>query len=66
MRTVNVSTRELYDPRKGEANRKPATVKSICWNNSSDRKWLMNHLHWAMNNEHEVRLVPLADVPESN
>lgn len=35
--------------------------KQIDWNDSSDRKWLMNHLHWAMNND---RLVTLS--PESN
>ena len=28
--------------------------KLINWNNSSDRKWLMNHLHWAVNNSHQV------------
>lgn len=36
--------------------------KVINWNNSSDRKWLMNHLHWAM---HNSRLVDLSPV-ESN
>ena len=40
----------------------PAECKSIDWNDSSDRKWLMNHLHWAMNNGRQVRLVG----PESN
>lgn len=33
-------------------------VKQIDWNNSSDRKWLMNHLHWAMNNRTGVKLWP--------
>jgi hypothetical protein len=23
-------------------------LKSIDWNDASDRKWLANHLHWAM------------------
>jgi len=32
--------------------------KDISWTDSSDRKWLMNHLHWAMNNNQSVRLLP--------
>lgn len=32
--------------------------KIIDWRNSSDRKWLMNHLHWAMNNKQLVALTP--------
>ena len=32
--------------------------KSIDWNNSSDRKWLVNHLHWAMHNERQVTICP--------
>lgn len=32
------------------------TVKEINWNDASDRKWLMNHLHWAMNNQQIVTL----------
>lgn len=31
-------------------------IKLIDWNDSSDRKWLMNHLHWAMHNEAKVTL----------
>lgn len=31
-------------------------IKQIEWTNSSDRRWLTNHLHWAMNNDKEVRL----------
>lgn len=34
-----------------------AEYKAIDWNDSSDRKWLMNHLHWAMNNGRQIRLV---------
>ena len=33
-------------------------AKAINWNDSSDRKWLMNHMHWAMNNSHGVTLAP--------
>lgn len=33
-------------------------VKMIDWNNSSDRKWLMNHLHWALHNGRQVQLAP--------
>lgn len=32
--------------------------KAIDWNNSSDRKWLMNHLMWAMNNGRRVTIEP--------
>lgn len=35
------------------------THKTIDWNNSSDRKWLMNHFHWAMNNQHVVLVRPI-------
>ena len=30
----------------------------IDWKNSSDRKWLMSHMHWALNNQHSVTLTP--------
>lgn len=30
--------------------------KLIDWDNSSDRKWLMNHLHWAMHNVRRVTI----------
>lgn len=26
------------------------SAKVINWNDSSDRKWLANHMHWAMHN----------------
>lgn len=35
-----------------------ANRKDIDWRNSSDRKWLMNHMHWAMNNNQIVTLTP--------
>ncbi len=34
------------------------THKDIDWSNASDKTWLMNHLHWAMNNCQEVTLTP--------
>ena len=34
------------------------SLKSIDWNNSSDRKWLTSHLHWAMNNSRQVTITP--------
>lgn len=37
------------------------SVKTINWNDSSDRRWLMNHLHHCMMNH---KLVTLS--PESN
>lgn len=33
-------------------------AKTIDWNNSSDRKWLMNHLHWSVKNGRIVTLYP--------
>jgi hypothetical protein len=33
-------------------------IKSIEWNNSSDRRWLMNHLHHCMNNRKGVVISP--------
>jgi hypothetical protein len=32
--------------------------KRIDWNNSSDRKWLMSHMHWGMHNDREVSIYP--------
>lgn len=32
--------------------------KVIDWNDSSDRKWLQNHTHWAMMNGASVKLTP--------
>lgn len=32
--------------------------KTIDWNNSSDRKWLMTHMHWAMHNARIVSIIP--------
>lgn len=32
--------------------------KPIDWNNSSDRRWLMNHLHHCMMNGKSVLLTP--------
>ena len=33
-------------------------TKRIEWSNASDRKWLVNHLHWAMHNNKIVDLSP--------
>jgi hypothetical protein len=35
-----------------------APPKEIDWNDSSDRKWLMNHLHHCMMNAKRVVLTP--------
>lgn len=34
----------------------PESTKHIDWNDSSDKKWLMSHLHWAMNNSRQVNI----------
>lgn len=36
-----------------DAQRKP-----IDWNNSSDRKWLTSHMHWAFHNQRKVEIIP--------
>lgn len=35
-----------------------ADRKTIDWTNSSDRKWLTSHMHWAMHNSRAVSLIP--------
>jgi hypothetical protein len=32
--------------------------KVINWKDSSDRKWLTNHMHWALHNSHHVSVSP--------
>ena len=39
----------------------PPEIKSIDWNDSSDRKWLQSHLHWAMNNARCVEISPISE-----
>jgi hypothetical protein len=39
----------------------PEQSKEINWRNSSDRKWLMNHLHWAMHNNRAIELLPVSE-----
>lgn len=55
---VTIETNDRLDASKriGPGFTRPE-YKTIDWNNSSDRKWMMNHLHWAMNNAKQVRLV---------
>lgn len=36
----------------------PLSNKQINWGDSSDRKWLVNHMHWAMMNGHHVSVSP--------
>jgi hypothetical protein len=50
IRVVDVMTLDQRNPRHA------SQCKKIDWNDSSDRKWLMNHLHWAMNNSRSVTL----------
>ena len=56
---VIVRTNETYDPTRHVCPPAPVT-KTIDWNNASDRKWLTNHLHWAVNNGQEVTIIPPA------
>lgn len=38
----------------------PDESKTIDWNDRSDRKWLESHLHWAVNNNMAITIVPHA------
>ena len=42
----------------GFTNRQEESNKRIDWNNSSDRKWFMNHLTWCLNNNRAVHIEP--------
>lgn len=33
-------------------------TKAIDWNNALDRKWLRNHMHWAICNNITVTITP--------
>jgi hypothetical protein len=57
---VKITTREItkLTPIVTCATATPNDSKEISWANSSDRKWLTNHLHWAMNNNHLVLIQP--------
>lgn len=32
------------------------SMKVIDWLNTSDKKWLMNHMHWAVHNDRDVNV----------
>lgn len=57
---VKVTTKRLIsaNPSDSVSADEPATAKLINWNNSSDRRWLVNHQHWALNNSHCVLIRP--------
>lgn len=57
---VTVATNHKLDAAKRLGNGyTPADRKTIEWSDSSDKKWLMNHIHWAMHNARCVTLVPV-------
>lgn len=64
---ITVATNYRLDTAKrlGDSYTQPET-KSIDWNDSSDRKWLQNHLHWAMHNGREVRLIGPAIIAQDD
>jgi hypothetical protein len=49
---------KIYTRGVGEPAIVAPPPKSISWNDSSDRRWLMNHLHHCMMNEKQVTLIP--------
>lgn len=54
MLIVLISTR-IKQP-AGQIAAAPEKEKLIDWTDSSDRKWLVNHLHWAVHNDREVTI----------
>jgi hypothetical protein len=46
-------------------NAEPESIKRVDHCNSSDRKWLSSHLHWATRNSRVVIITPLTPLPES-
>lgn len=57
-------TAKKYEPVRVRTitDKSPLTTESeklINWHDSSDRKWLTNHMHWALLNGREVRLLAL-------
>lgn len=61
MTHISIQTRPIREAK--------TVSKIIDWSDSSDRKWLINHLHHCMLNEKVVTLVPLihSDIhPDSN
>lgn len=53
--TVEVATVTTNSPRDCDS------FKNIDWHDSSDRRWLMNHLHHCMMNRKKVTLTPHAE-----
>ena len=58
---VRVRTITAESPLTGQPYAEPFTEseKLINWHDSSDRKWLTNHMHWALLNGREIRLLAL-------
>lgn len=54
--SLPVYVRTIVTPHHGVIQRGETQHKIIDWNDSSDRKWLMNHLYWALNNKKPVKL----------
>jgi hypothetical protein len=53
---MDVYVRTVITPHLGVTQRGETQHKIIDWNDSSDRKWLMTHLHWAMCNKKPVTM----------
>lgn len=58
MTQITVKTEPRPDHRLPRATWAVPTYKVIDWGNASDRKWLKNHMHWAMMNQTCITLVP--------
>lgn len=55
---MDVYVRTIISQHVTNIQRGETQHKIIDWNDSSDRKWLMTHLHWAMCNTKLVTIEP--------
>lgn len=53
---MDVYIRTVIKPHVGAIQSGETQHKIIDWSDSSDRKWLMNHLHWAVTNKKPVTI----------
>jgi hypothetical protein len=55
---VVITTQPRLNARLPNGGRENPSWKTISWDNSSDRIWLTNHMHWAIHNGQCVTITP--------
>lgn len=55
---ILVETHKCLGVRDGAPVWEREAVKMVDHSNSSDRKWLMNHIFWALRNSRQVAVMP--------